>query len=146
MVFEDILTKKRIKKESFNILDYSFLIVAIILIILGIYIANGNIKLANNSIETTATLEKIEGTNKYLLKYQLEDGNYVESYSLYNDVIHFFNKTENIPVLYDKDNPEKAIVKSFVSIYGVGFFSCLIGIILILSEAVKLFRIKILNR
>jgi hypothetical protein len=145
MVFEEYLNKREVK-VTFNIFDILFIIVAIILIVLGIFIANSNVKLVRNSIETTATLEKLNESNKYILKYRLENGNSVESYSLYNDVLHFFKKYDNITVLYEKDKPTKAIVKSFVSIYGIGFFSCFIGIILILVMLIKFFKVKFLNR
>lgn len=131
MVYEEILTAE-IKKDSFNIYDFSFLIVAIVLIILGMYIYLQNNKIIKNSAEGVGSLEKIPDVNKYLLMFNTSDGKEVMTYSLYNDILHFFHKEDNIKILYNKEKPEEAIVNSFISLYGVSFFTILIGIILII--------------
>ena len=104
----------------------TFIVIGIVLIFLAVYLFIDTKKAIKNSIETTGTLEKLENTNNYVITFNSEEGNKINIYSLYNNILAMLSKETNFSVFYNKENPKDVRINSFVSLWGLPALTMLV--------------------
>jgi len=119
--------------KEINFFDVIFCIIGLILLLFSLYLFLDTKKAIKDSIETIGVVEKLENNSPKIV-FNTEDGQIIESYSLYINFI----KSKEVKIFYDKQNPYEIKINLFIFLWIVPILTSIIGIILILMIIPKI--------